>query len=178
MALGNLNHRVRIITAKLTVPTTTTVQPLSPPPRQLKGHSAASHSDPERKAPFEGSHAADEDMEAQWVRESHGTQGQDAVAPGPDSATSQEQLLSLDSGLPLSQHMRGHARPQNHSTCEDTHDHRVTAHARTRTTAESQHTRGHERPQSHSTREDTHDRRVTCCGHSWTCTHMSMHVHP
>ena len=67
MALGNLNHRVRIITAKLTVPTTTTVQPLSPPPRQLKGDSAASHSDPERKAPFEGSHAADEDMEAQWV---------------------------------------------------------------------------------------------------------------
>ena len=52
-----------------------------------------------------------------------------------------------------------------------------TAHARTRTTTESQHMRGHARPQSHSTREDTHDRRVTCCGHSWTCTHMSMHVH-
>ena len=61
-----------------------------------------------------------------------------------------------------------------HSTREDTHDRRITAHARTRTTAESQHTRGQARPQSHSTREDTHDRRVTA--HARTRTTAESHA--
>lgn len=95
------------------------------------------------------------------------------MAPGPDSATSQEQLFSLDSGLPLSQHMRGHAQPQNHSTREDTHDHRVTCcgHSWTCThmymrvytsTRECLCTCSHVCLQEHTdTREHTHNRRVT-----------------